>query len=130
MPNRPKLLALGLLLAVFVAGAVSGWGIQAWADTRTNGQPKARGERAVAFLTGELHLTPAQQDSVRAVFARYRPAMDSIWSAVHPQFEAIRTRVRADVLTHLTPAQQASYRDLMAKMDERHRGDSGRARTK
>ena len=131
MKNRPKLLALLLLAAVFVAGAVSGWAVQAWADGSASPKRLSRGERAVAYLTDELDLARPQQDSVRAVFARYRPAMDSIWSKVHPQFDSVRALVRADVMTHLTPAQQSRYRELMVKMDERHRaGDSSRSRTK
>jgi len=131
MSNRPKLLAVSLLVAVFVAGAVSGWAYQAWADSSASAQRRPRGERAVAYLTAELDLTGLQQDSVRAVFAHYRPAMDSIWATVHPRFDSVRALVRADVMRHLTPAQQSNYRELIAKMDERHRTqDSGRARTK
>lgn len=129
MRNRPTFLAVALLVAVFAAGAVSGLAYQAWADTRATAVRPTRGERAIAFLTGQLDLSAAQQDSVRAVFGRYRPAMDSIWRTVHPRFDSVRTLVRADVMTHLTPAQQARYRELMTKLDERHRaGDSGRSR--
>lgn len=118
MPNRSKLLAVALLAAVFVAGAVSGWAIQAWADTRP-GKPALRGsERTIHFLSGELDLTPAQQDSVRAVFARYKGAMDAVWRDVHPRFDSVRALVRADVMTHLTPSQQSRYRELIAKKDE------------
>jgi Spy/CpxP family protein refolding chaperone len=122
---------MGLLVAVFAAGAVSGWAIQAWADSSASAKRRPRGERAIAYLAGELSLTTAQQDSVRAVFTRYRPAMDSIWAQVHPRFDSVRARVRADVMPHLTAEQQARYRELTARMDERHRaGDSARHRTR
>jgi Spy/CpxP family protein refolding chaperone len=118
MPNRSKLLAVGLLAAVFAAGAVSGWAIQAWADGRP-GKPALRGsERTVHMLTGELDLTAAQQDSVRAVFARYKGAMDDVWRDVRPRFDSVRALVRADVMTHLSPSQQSRYRELIAKKDE------------
>lgn len=132
MKSRPKLLAVALLAAVFAAGAVSSWAIQAWADGRP-GKPGLRGpERTVLFLAGELDLTAAQQDSVRAVFARYKGAMDNVWRDVRPRFDSVRALVRADVITHLTAAQQARYRELMAKKDEeRARNiDTGRAKTK
>jgi Spy/CpxP family protein refolding chaperone len=132
MPNRSKILAVALLAAVFAAGAVSGLAIQAWAD----GRPAPRGprgpDRTIHFLSGELDLTPAQQDSVRAVFVRYKGAMDNVWRDVRPRFDSVRALVRADVMTHLTAAQQARYRELIAQKDEeraRH-GDSGRAQTK
>ena len=118
MPNRSKVLAVGLLAAVFGAGAVSGWAVQAWADGRP-GKPALRGsERTIHVLTGELDLTAAQQDSVRAVFARYKGAMDNVWRDVRPRFDSVRALVRADVMTHLTPVQQSRYRELIAQKDE------------
>lgn len=131
MPNRSRVLAVALLAAVFGAGAVSGWAAQAWADGRA-GKPLPRGpERTIHFLTGELDLTASQQDSLRAVFARYKGAMDNVWRDVRPRFDSVRALVRADVLTHLTAAQQTRYRELMAQKDEeRNRGDSGRAKTR
>lgn len=132
MKSRPRVLALALLAAVFAAGAVSGWAVQAWADGRS-GKGGPRGpERTIHFLAGELDLTPVQQDSVRAVFGRYKGAMDNVWRDVRPRFDSVRALVRADVMTHLTPSQQARYRALIAQKDEeRHRnGDSGHAKTK
>ncbi len=118
MPNRSKVLAVALLAAVFAAGAVSGLAIQAWADGRPAQHGPRGPERTIHFLSGELDLTPAQQDSVRAVFARYKGAMDNVWRDVRPRFDSVRALVRADVITHLTPAQQARYRELMAQKDE------------
>ena len=117
MPNRSRLLAVALLAAVFGAGAVSGWAAQAWADGQAH-KPLPRGERTLHFLTGELDLTLAQQDSVRAVFARYKGAMENVWRDVRPRFDSVRALVRADVVTHLTPSQQTRYRELMAQKDE------------
>ncbi len=118
MPNKSKVLAVALLVAVFGAGAVSGWAVQALADSRTGKSAPRRSERTVLFLTGELDLTATQQDSVRAVFARYKGAMDNVWRDVHPRFDSVRALVRADVMTHLTPAQQSRYRELIAQKDE------------
>jgi Spy/CpxP family protein refolding chaperone len=131
MPSRPKLLAVALLAAVFVAGAVSGWAVQAWADARDrSGRKGPRAERTVAYLATELELTAAQQDSVRAVFARYRGAMDAVWRDVRPRFDSVRAQVRADIMTHLAPGQQARYRELIARMDERRAADTGHGKTK
>ena len=124
MPNRSRVLAVALLAAVFGAGAVSGWAMQAWADGRPAKSGPRGSERTVQYLAGELDLTATQQDSVRAVFAHYKGAMDNVWRDVRPRFDSVRALVRADVMTHLTAAQQAHYRELMAKKDEE------RARTK
>lgn len=130
MFNRSKAWALALLAAVFVAGAVAGWGLQAWADGRGDGRRGPRGlDATVDYLGRELTLTPAQRDSVRAIFVRHKPEMDALWQAVHPRFDSIRTVTRAEINAQLTPAQQAKYHDMVEAMEQRHRGgDSARQR--
>ncbi|MBI1967736.1 MAG: periplasmic heavy metal sensor [Gemmatimonadetes bacterium] len=124
MFNRSKAWAVALLVAVFVAGAVAGWGLQAWADSRNGG--RGRGPRGldatVNYLARELELTPAQRDSVRAVFTRRKAAMDALWQAVHPRFDSLRTVMRAEIRAYLTPTQQARYREMIEEMERRHRG--------
>lgn len=120
--NRSKLSAVVLLLMVFVAGAVAGWGLQAWGDSR-GGSRRPRGlEGTVNYLGRELTLTPVQRDSVRAVFERRKPAMDSLWATVHPRFDSLRAQIRVEISAQLTPAQQARYRELIEAMERRHKG--------
>ena len=130
MFNRSKAWALALLAAVFAAGAVAGWGMQAWADNR--GSERGRGPRGldatVHHLARELVLTPAQRDSVRAVFTRHKPEMEALWQSVHPRFDSLRAVMRAEISGQLTPAQQVRYREMLAAMERRHHGDSARAR--
>src|SRR5574341_2333423 len=132
MFDRSKAWALALLAAVFAAGAVAGWGFQAWADSR-HGERRGGGARGpdaiVDYLSRELTLTPAQRGSVRGIFARHKPEMDGLWQAVHPRFDSIRMMTRAEINAQLTPEQQARYRRLIEAMDQRHRaGDSARQR--
>jgi len=132
MFDRSKVWAVFLLAAVFGAGAIAGWGLQAWADTRDPRRSRG-GSRSldamVANLTTELALTPVQQDSVRAVFLRRKAAMDALWERVHPQFDSLRAQMRSEIRSQLTPEQQAKYQEWTAEMDRRrHGGDSSSQR--
>jgi len=126
MFNRSKLWAAALLVAVFGAGAMAGWAIQASADDR--GRNRRRGTDAmVNYLAGELDLTAAQRDSVRAVFDRHRPAMKALWETVHPRMDSLRAAMRVAIAGQLTPAQQRTYQKLIADQEARHRHDSTKA---
>jgi len=129
MFNRSKGWAVALLAAVFVAGAVAGWGFQAWADGGRGGRRGPRGlDATVDYLARELTLTPAQRDSVRAVFVRHKPAMDALWKSVHPKFDSLRVQLRTEIDGHLTPEQLARHRQMVEEMEQRRRGDSTRQR--
>src|SRR5207245_7268323 len=73
--------AIASLVAAFVAGALVGWGVSTRVGHgRWHGGPgefgggPPFGPRGVhSFLKRELDLTPAQEDSVRAIFERHRP---------------------------------------------------------
>lgn len=122
MPDRPKEWAVTLLAVVFIAGAAVGWGLRA-ANSPT---PRHRDSRAiVADLAKRLGLAPAQRESVRAVLERHRAEMDSLWRAVRPRIDSIRTVMQAEISAQLTPTQQGRFRDLVARHErERHAADS------
>jgi Spy/CpxP family protein refolding chaperone len=126
MLTRSKFAALALLAAVFVAGGAAGWG------ARENGRCEARGRRGpdamVEHLGRELGLTPAQRDSVRAIFERHHPEVEALWAQVRPRFDSVKTRVRGEVAAQLTPDQQARYQRLLEDAEHRRRGDSTKAK--
>ncbi len=72
MLNRSKLAAVGLLAAVFLAGGLAGWRGREAAERDGRGNPRRGPDAMVQYLTRELDLSPAQRDSVRAIFARHR----------------------------------------------------------
>lgn len=112
-----------LLLAVFLAGALVGGVI---ARLRP---PSLQGRDANGMLrrmTEELDLTRVQQDSIKAVLERYRPAMDSAWAEVRPRIETVRARIRADIAAQLTAGQRAKYDKMMKRHTEPRQGQSGR----
>ena len=127
MLNRSKLAAVALLAAVFIAGGAAGWVLRE--GTRHDRRGRSRGPDAmVAYLGRELTLTPAQSDSVRAIFARHRSEIEALWSQVRPGFDAIKTRVRAEIDAQLTPEQRARHQRLVEKSEHHRRGDSTKAK--
>jgi Spy/CpxP family protein refolding chaperone len=127
MLNRSKLAAAALLAAVFIAGGAAGWGLRE--GTGHDGRRRNRGPDAmVAYLGRELKLTPAQSDSVRAIFARHRSEIEALWSQVRPGFDAIKTRVRAEIDAQLTPEQRARHQRLVEESEHHRRGDSTKAK--
>lgn len=129
MLNRSKWAAVALLAAVFVAGGLAGWGGHEAAERDDRGR---RGRRhgpdaMVAYLGRELDLSPAQRDSVRAIFARHRPETEALWARVRPQFDSIKTRMRAEIDAHLTAEQRVRHQRLIEEAEHRRRGDSTKA---
>jgi Spy/CpxP family protein refolding chaperone len=128
MLNRSKLAAVALLAAVFLAGGLAGWGGHEAAERDDGGGRGRRGPDAmVNYLGRELDLTPAQRDSVRAIFARHRPETEALWARVRPQFDSIKARVRTEIDAQLTPEQRARHQRLIEEAEHRRRGDSTKA---
>lgn len=120
MVNRLK--AGALLVVVFAAGAAAGWGAGRW--TVLSWTPRYRDADAMmAFLSKQLSLSSAQQDSVRAVLQRHRPELDSIWHLVHPRVDSLRMVMRHEINAQLTPGQRKRYRALTERF-EHQRPDS------
>ena len=127
MLNKPKLAAVGLLAAVFLAGGLVGWGGHAAADRDDFGmRGRNRGPDAIiSYLSHELDLSTAQRDSVRAIFARHRPETDSLWAQVRPRFDSIKARMRREIDAQLTPAQREKHQQLIDKAEHHRKEASG-----
>ncbi len=129
MLNRSKLAAVGLLAAVFVAGGLAGWGGREAAEREGRG-PHRGPDEMVAYLSRELDLSPAQRDSVRAIFTRHRPETDALWAQVRPRFDSIKARMRTEIDALLTPEQRTRHQQLIdeAEHHRREREDSTKAK--
>jgi Spy/CpxP family protein refolding chaperone len=103
-----------LLLAVFLAGALVGGAV---AHLRPS-MPGRDANGMLKHMTEELDLTQVQQDSIKAVLDRYRPAMDSAWAEVRPRIETVRARIRSDIAAQLTAAQRTKYEEMMKHHDD------------
>ena len=79
-------------------------------------------------MNAEGKLTPAQSDSVRAIFARHRSEIEALWAQVRPRFDSIKTRVRAEIDAQLTPEQRDRHQRLVEESEHHRRGDSTKAK--
>ena len=131
MLNRSTTWAVVFLVATFAAGLAVGAGGRAlWVRYASAAAPeRARGlDRMMDELNDELHLDPAQRDSVRAILQRHRTRMTAVWETVRPRFDSMRAQMDSDVARQLTPEQQAKYRDHVTRyrhQKEQEKGDTG-----
>ncbi len=114
-----------LLGAVFLGGVLAGGGAAVvahhagWIGSAPGGRRST--DATVRRLTGDLNLNPQQQDSVRAILERHRPAMDSLRQDVDARFSALRATIRGEIKGVLTPEQQGRYAELIERMDAERR---------
>jgi len=131
MLNRSTTWAVLFLVATFAAGLAVGAGGRAlWVRYASAAAPeRARGlDRMMDELNDELHLDPAQRDSVRAILHRHRTRMTAVWETVRPRFDSMRAQMDSDVARQLTPEQQAKYRDHVTRyrhQKEQEKADTG-----
>jgi len=123
MIPRSRLGAVGLLIAAMSFGALVG-GIAVSAAEHRDGGPVAHQhgrDGVMARLTEELALSGEQQDSIRAVLNRHRPAMDSMWQEVRPRFDSVRAVMRGEIRVQLSTDQQAKYQQLIERREREQR---------
>ena len=130
MFNASKAFAIGLLVAVFVAGLALGVAGDRWMAQRAMAARRdARGGYADR-LARDLRLSTVQRDSVAAVLRRYDPQMRALFASVRPQMDSLRAHLRGDIRTQLTTQQAVAYDSLTERERARFsRRDSATQRT-
>jgi hypothetical protein len=113
MFNQSKAFAIGLLVAVFVAGIALGAVGTRWAAVR-RAPPRPR-VGYVDRLAQELQLTPVQRDSVAVILQRFDPRMRAIFTGVRPQMDSLRQEIRSAIKAQLTTPQQTTYQQLIER---------------
>ena len=113
---------LAAFLVTFLAGAAVDHGVSVWRHRRdpwmVGPRPGVRPDM-VQGLTRTLDLSPVQQDSARAIFARHRCDLRDIWLAAHPRFDSLRVRVDSELSAVLNPDQRAKFQRLVGRHEHR-----------
>ena len=118
-----------LLIATFAGGALAGGTVVALAEradhSRSGKEHHHKGkDEHLNILTRRLNLTTAQRDSVKAILARHKPAMDSIWGQLGPRFETIKDSISNDIRRQLTPEQQTAYTEMIQRVESERREEN------
>jgi len=118
--------AAGLLTLVALLGVAAGSLLTARGAFGTHGHGRhtmPRSEEYVELMDQEVHLTPAQRDSVLAILRRHHDGMQQIFAAIEPRIDSLKETIRAEVRTHLTAEQMPAYAKLTARLDAERRAD-------
>jgi Spy/CpxP family protein refolding chaperone len=116
-----------LVLVVFVLGVLLGglgnhlWGERVWGRQNPPG-PMSRGQ-IVSELTGELQLTPNQQQQLGAIVDDTKAKIRAAYAPADAQREQLRQQGRARIRAILTPEQLPKFEAFMARIDEQRKKD-------
>lgn len=115
--------AVILLLVVFLAGALVGGVV---CRMRPPMMPGRDANGMIKHMTEELDLSQVQQDSIKSILERWRPAMDSTWAEVRPRIETVRASIRSDIAAQLTAEQRTKYDEMMKRHEQGRPGQPRR----
>jgi Spy/CpxP family protein refolding chaperone len=127
-----KLLAMVVLVATFVAGALSGAAVHrvlaaasAGSGVAARGDGSEEGRRGRGSLDdrllAELDLNAEQRVRVDSVLERRRREMEAFWDTTGPRVREIVDTTRAEIRLLLTPSQRAEYDRLREEWRREHR---------
>jgi hypothetical protein len=114
--QRSRSLALMFLLGALLVGGALGFTADRVLSTdrcARNGDNR----RSFAWLTEELHLTPAQSAAVDSIVERRHREMRAVIAPVRPQMDAVRDTARQQIRRVLDETQRARFDELLARKD-------------
>ena len=103
-----RIRAIGLLAAVFLAGALAGAGVIRYFEPRPPPPPPGPGLGPFS----QLGLTPDQQARAREIIEKHRGELDAIVKETMPRVRAVQETIDREMLTVLTPDQLERFRAL------------------
>jgi Spy/CpxP family protein refolding chaperone len=131
--GRSRWLALGVLSATFVAGAMLGAAaLRVLADDRAE-QPE-RGRRddrredrgPPPSIFDQMGLTAAQKVAMDSIMEKRRREMDAFWKQHNPEVRAIIDSTRAEIDRLLTPEQRKQFQEFRERRRREHSDRDGR----
>jgi Spy/CpxP family protein refolding chaperone len=128
-----RLIALGLLLLAFLAGALGGVAADrllgsSRAESAMDGRPPGRGGPGPAGifprglpLARQLDLTPEQRQRIGEILREERAKSDSVMRAMRPALQARYDSATDAIRAVLTPEQRERFDSLRERRRERMR---------
>ena len=114
--NRSKVVASGLLLAVFVAGLIGGGAASALAD-RNESESKRPRRPYEEVLQEKLDLTAEQRESIEVILQDWRSGVRELWDERGRKLEEIRQGTRAEIVHALDEGQVEVYQAMISRDD-------------
>lgn len=124
--GRMRLLGVGLLLAAFVAGALSGAAVErvlnADEPERVEREQDGDDDRRRSHVIDRIEMTGEQRREIDEILERRGDRMRAVWREVEPRLDAITDSARMEIKGVLTPEQLAEYeRKLRERRKHRDR---------
>lgn len=108
--ERLRLRAIGLLAAMFIAGALAGAGLTRALGPRGREPPPPPG----MMLYAHLGLDREQEARARAIFEAHRPELDAVLRDALPRARAIQDAIDREMRAYLTPEQARRLDEMKA----------------
>lgn len=117
MRARLRPILIGLLL--FLGGATAALFAEHMVLLHHRPSPRTISHRALLNeMDSTLRLTPAQHDSVAAIFARHQPLVDSAWRTINHQLYAAMDSVHRELERVLKPQQTERLHEWMRRQHD------------
>lgn len=130
-PKRARLLGVGLLALMFVAGGLSGMAMTQVLVAKETPAAGARdgscrdGERRQKIID-QLDLRPEQRARVDRILERRREQTELFWDSASPRLRTLTDSARAEIRAVLDPAQRAEYDRLREERKRQHELEKAR----
>lgn len=126
--NRSILKAVGILVAVFSLGVVTGGAaIAAWEGQERIGAARlgmgTRGDRPILAMMRRLNLTVEQRDAIRTLIESHAPRrrviMQEMMSTCGEELQKEKSLLDSEIRAILTPVQRERFDELSERQRER-----------
>lgn len=117
--SNPKLLASGLLAAVFAVGVLVGSAGRLLAD-RSDGGSSNRNDQPrsyIEWLEEDMTLNTQQESAIAVILEQYNNDMHDLWSYARPRSAEIRSAARAAIADIMSDDQQIVYEQKNQELD-------------
>jgi hypothetical protein len=127
---RTRLVGVGLLVAVFVAGGLAGAAVHEVGAPVDPPRQEGDGERERECRRPfqYLNLADEQRPRIDAVIARRKQQMDAFWAENGPRYQMILDSARTEFRSALTAEQLSIYDQRRAEQQQREEKDRERRR--
>jgi hypothetical protein len=116
--SKPKVVASGLLVAVFAMGVVVGNTGRLLADRGEEKSDQPEPPRSyVQWLEEDMILNTQQETAISVILEQYNNDMHDLWSYVRPRSSELRSGARSAIANILSEEQQIAYEQKNQELD-------------